>query len=322
MKYLIVTLIVALLTNGGQFYLWNQYMAQTRVKYEQEIQLLNATIEDIGTLVDVYSVRATTFPGQEITDNDLMLVEVPESAITEAFITRDKLEQLKSKYFKLAITPGTLLTTDMVMGKELDNTLREVDLIVDTWSVGLKVGDYVDLEVTLPYGDKYIVLSHVRVEEMNTKTIKAYLTSSQRHVYNSVLVDYYLGSDNGITLNMVKYVEPGIQEPAKETYSLKNSVLSVLTEDPNVLRKIHTKNNKDKRGILEKSLGSVTEEDGAKLAAGRQGAIGNITGAETTWKSEEQRKIEEAKENGTYNETVNTSSNGSSDLQVEKGVVD
>ncbi len=49
------------------------------------------------------------------------------------------------KFYKIAISSGTPLTDDMFMSEELDDTTRETDLIADSWSVGLKKGDYVDL---------------------------------------------------------------------------------------------------------------------------------------------------------------------------------
>ncbi|QUI25095.1 SAF domain-containing protein [Vallitalea pronyensis] len=321
MKYLIVTLIVALLTNGGQFYLWNQYIAQVKVGYETEIEVLNATIQDIGTLVDVYSVRAATFPGQEVKQEDLMLVQTPESLINDSYVLEP--QQVMDKFYKIAISPGTPLTDDMFMSEALDDTTRETDLIADSWSVGLKKGDYVDLEITYPYGDKYVVLSHIRVENVNANTIKTYLTGSQRHIYNGALVDYFLHVDNGASLNLVKYTEPGIQEPSKVTYSVTDNILSVITEDPNVMEKINTTLNQEKRTMITNSLSTISDEDASALSSGRRGTLSDITGAEkehtqmvNELEETRQKELEKQQREAAANQQSNNSN-----LSIQEGVV-
>lgn len=324
MKYLIVTLIVALLTNGGQFYLWNQYIAKVRVDYENEIEVLNATIQDIGTLVDVYSVRAETFPGQEVKEEDLMIVQTPESLINDSYVLEP--QQVMDKFYKIAISPGTPLTDDMFMSEELDDTTRETDLIADSWSVGLKKGDYVDLEITYPYGDKYVVLSHIRVENVNTSTVKTYLTGSQRHIYNGALVDYFLQVENGASLNLVKYTEPGIQKPSDVTYSVTDNILSVITEDPNVLEKINTSLNQEKRTMITNSLSTISDEDASALSSGRRQTLSDITGAEQAHirilneqEEAQQKELEKQQREAKLNEQ--NTNNQESNLKVEEGVV-
>ncbi|GMQ55950.1 hypothetical protein AN1V17_03420 [Vallitalea sediminicola] len=277
-KYLIVTIIVALLTNGGQLYFWNHYIDKIKTDYESEIQILSSTLEDIGKLKYVYSVRTETKPGKEINLENLVKVKVPESIINGSYAMNP--EDLLGKYYKVSISPGTLITDDLLMKEEMDDTVREMDLIADTWSVGLEIGDYVDYEITYPYGEKYIVLSHIRVEAINDKTIKTYLTGVQRHIYNGALVDYFLHEENGATVNLVKYIEPGVQKPSEVSYSVPDNILSVITEDPNVAKKINTELNTLKRDIIEKGINLVSEFDSSNLSSGRSKIVTDINGAE------------------------------------------
>ncbi|WP_304942555.1 SAF domain-containing protein [Vallitalea guaymasensis] len=292
-KYLIVTIIVALLTNGGQLYFWNHYIDKMKTDYESEIQILSSTLEDIGKLKYVYSVRTETKPGKEINLEDLVKVKVPESIINGSYAQEP--EDLLGKYYKVSISPGTLITDDLLMKDEMDDTIRETDLIADTWSVGLEIGDYIDYEITYPYGEKYIVLSHIRVEAINEKTIKTYLTSVQRHIYNGALVDYFLQKENGATVNLVKYVEPGVQKPSEVSYSVPDNILSVITEDPNVIEKINTNLNTQKRDIIEKGINLVSEFDSSNLSSGRSKIVSDINGAGKEYETILEKRLEEEK---------------------------
>ncbi|WP_113672710.1 SAF domain-containing protein [Vallitalea guaymasensis] len=322
-KYLIVTIIVALLTNGGQLYFWNHYIDKMKTDYESEIQILSSTLEDIGKLKYVYSVRTETKPGKEINLEDLVKVKVPESIINGSYAQEP--EDLLGKYYKVSISPGTLITDDLLMKEEMDDTIRETDLIADTWSVGLEIGDYIDYEITYPYGEKYIVLSHIRVEAINEKTIKTYLTSVQRHIYNGALVDYFLQKENGATVNLVKYVEPGVQKPSEVSYSVPDNILSVITEDPNVIEKINTNLNTQKRDIIEKGINLVSEFDSSNLSSGRSKIVSDINGAGKEYETILEKRLEEEKkeaERAAYEQKKNEEQQNTQDGQnSEKGMM-
>lgn len=186
-----------------------------------------------------------------------------------------------------------------------------------------------DLEITYPYGDKYVVLSHIRVENVNTSTVKkTYLTGSQRHIYNGALVDYFLQVENGASLNLVKYTEPGIQKPSDVTYSVTDNILSVITEDPNVLEKINTSLNQEKRTMITNSLSTISDEDASALSSGRRQTLSDITGAEQAHirilneqEEAQQKKELEKKQQREAKLNEQNINNQESNLKVEEGVV-
>ncbi|GKX28628.1 hypothetical protein SH1V18_11080 [Vallitalea longa] len=322
-KYLIVTIIVALLTNGGQLYFWNHYIDKIKTDYESEIEILSSTLEDIGDLVDVYSVRTTVTPGKEVKLEDLEKVQIPVSLITDSYAQEST--DVEKKFYKISMKPGTLLTDDMLMKEEMDDTVREMDLIADTWSVGLEEGNYIDYEITYPYGEKYIVLSHIRVEAINDSTIKTYLNSVQRHIYNGALVDYFLQRDKGATVNLVKYLEPGVQKPAEITYSVPDNILSIITEDPNVVEKINTQLNMEKRNIIDKVIDNVSEFDISTLSGGRKRIESDINGASRDFSDELEKKLEEeakAARKQKYENNDSSTDNTQSGLNIGEGVVE
>ncbi len=309
-KYLIVTVIVAFITNGGQFYLWNGHIDTIKVNYENEIKVLSSTIENMGPLVDVYSIRTESAPGKKVHQEELKIVQSPASLINDSYIQEPS--EIKDKYYKISIKPGTPLTADLLMTEPLDDSIREVDLVADTWTIGLEDGDYVDYEITYPFGEKYIVLSHIRVEAVNDKTIKAHLNSVERHLYNGALVDYFIQRKNGATVNLVKYPQPGIQQPAEVSYSIPDNIAAVITEDPNVINKINTALNAKKREIIESGL-DISEFDStaSAIASGRKEVSSDINGASSKYLRAIEDELKKTEEE--VNETP---------LQIEEGVVE
>lgn len=322
-KYLIVTIIVALLTNGGQFYIWNHYIDKIKTDYESQIDILSSTLEDIGDLVDVYSVRTTVTPGKVVNLEDLEKIQIPVSLITDSYAQEP--DDVKDKFYKVSLKPGTLLTDDVLMEEEMDDTVREMDLIADTWSVGLQEGDYIDYEITYPYGEKYVVLSHIRVEAINDTTIKTYLTGIQRHIYNGALVDYFLQREKGATVNLVKYLEPGVQKPAEITYSVPDNILSIITEDPNVIEKINTQLNMEKRSIIDKVIDNISDLDISTLSSGRKQIESNINGASRDFSDELEKQLEEeakAAKKRSYEDKSKSKDDTQSGLNIGEGVVE
>jgi hypothetical protein len=266
-KTLIIVLIVFFVTNISQFIIWKVNMSNVKERFQQELSVLQETIKSIGPFVDVYSVRSASKPGDEILDENLSLLQIPAAMINDTYILDPSLAV--GKFYKVAVHPGTPLTSDLLMEEELVDSVREMDIIANTWPIGLQVGDYIDFEITYPFGENYVVLSHVRVSAINNGTIKAKLTSTERHLYGASLVDYFVRMDKGSSINMVKYTEPGIQLPAEVTYSVPKNILAVITQDPNVIDKVDTVLNSKRRSIIDAGVTAIDDDDGFKIASGR-----------------------------------------------------
>lgn len=266
-KVIVITVVVFILTNGLQFFLWYRHNASLVNSLKAEISTLSSTIEALGPIETVYTVNGTVKPGSEILDEHITEMSLPSSMISEPYVTNPA--DIVGKLYKVAVNPGTPLTNDMIMDRTIDDTTRDVDIVVDRWTVGLTVGDYIDFRITLPYGDDYIAISHLRIESIGSATLKVYMNEAQWQIYQGALVDYYLNVAKGASIYVTKYVEPGVQKSAETYYAVPENVKAIMLVDPNIIDKAEATANSSMRESIKEILDSLkTENDTVDAEAG------------------------------------------------------
>ena len=308
-KVIIGIIITAILVSGIWVFITFQRTKSITEKFEGEIAQLTATLDALGPNVTCYTVTEeyvnhydNNTAGQIIADNSLQPIEVPSSLVGDAYIT--DISQIVGKYCKVNIEPGTPITGDLLMGELYDPTLRDVDVTVNSWVVGMRVGDYVDIRLTAPSGQDYVVLTHKRVQGMGDRTIKMYLTETELHLYQSALVDYYLNSSYGARIYLTKYVEPGIQEAAEIYYAPTAEVEQMMMKDPNIISRSEITALRTFRTDLDNEFNKYVDE---QTTVKQQGGL--IAGGRTTLSSDIQSDVRNEQQNredgeeDTYEET-------------------
>lgn len=272
-KGIILIIVIVLITNLAQGFVWMKMNSNLETKLTTEIATLNATIDSIGPPTTVWTVSGKVDHGDEIKSTSFTQMTIPQSMVNENYIIDTA--SITGQFFKIAVNPGTPLTKDMIMADALDDTTRDVDIYVDRWTAGLKAGDYVDCELILPYGDSYTVLSHKRIQSVGSGTLKVYLTAAERHTYDGACVDYYLNVQKGASLYVDRYVEPGIQKPAKVYYAVPKNIEAVMLADPNIVNKAQDSINSSFRSTIDaildqfKTDATTVETEAGLLNAGR-----------------------------------------------------
>lgn len=292
-------IILALVAVGVATYFTVDYFhSKETEQLTSQIASLNSSLATIGDITTCYTVLSETFPGQELTADLIVEQSIPSSFKNESFASADDLIGL---YSKIAITPGTPITVDMVMTETIDDTTRDFDIVANHWPVGLREGDYVDLRIVYPLGEDFIVLSHKRVMELGESTLKLYLTEDELVLYQSALVDYFISSSYGSDLYITKYVEPGLQASATPFYSVPTNVASAMLLNPNIIDQASLTVEENMRAVIEAARKEFPEEDGdigAAIAAGRNGVTSDTNTDFTTDFEEEQAAIEAANSGG------------------------
>lgn len=292
----IILTVVLLAVNIGQFMWWKGVNAETASQYTAELANVQAQLDSIGSRVEVYTVTTAKMAGDIINEEDITSMWTYSTLLTDQYVTNKS--DILGKYYKIAINPGTAITSNMVMEEEISDTTRDHDIIFDTIPVGTHPGDYIDVRMTMPYGDDYVVLSHVRVQEINDETVKVYLDEMQWNVYQGALVDYFLNQDYGCTLYATKYIEPGLQQDAVEFYAVPDNITALLRKNPNILDKSRVTTMSEWRASIEELLvlfrtdEDTVESDSSKLNGGRA----NLTTAVTTdfdTRAEEEKTLAE-----------------------------
>lgn len=307
-KVILSIVITAILISGIWGFITYQKTKTITAKFEGEISQLTATLDALGPSVDCYTVTEefsnhydNNTTGQVISESALQVISVPSSLVGEAYITDTT--QIVGKYCKVNIMPGTPITGDLLMGELYDATLRDVDISVNSWVVGMRVGDYVDVNITFPYGEDLIVLPHKRIQFIGEKTVKMYLTETEWHTYQSALVDYYLHSTEGTRMYLKKYVEPGVQPAAIAYYAPSDAVRTVMLTDPNIVDKAAIQMQATLRPAIDSNLNQfITEQttiqtQSGQLSGGRSSYSGDI---QSDYRSAKLNESDSSEEEDTY----------------------
>lgn len=273
-----ITVVCALflILNIVQFVVWRNANIASAEKYTSEIATLEQTINSYGASVTCYTVKSAVKAGDIVDMNNITPITFMSSTVTDQHITDT--DVLKDKVFKIAINPNTPITSNMLMDEVLEDDARDRDITLDRMTVGISEGDYIDIRMTMPYGDDYIVLSHKRVYAVNDNTIKLYMTELEWATYLGARIDYMLNADYGLVLYADKYVEPGIQQSAVAYYAVPENIASLLSKNPNIIRDTDvdlidqmktTRNNLNELLVIFRDELDTVDSDAAKFATGR-----------------------------------------------------
>lgn len=319
----VVLTVVFLGINIFQFLWWKNINTETAEKYTAELASLQATLDSIGDRVTVYTVSSSKKAGDEILQEDIEEMWTYSTLITDQFVTNP--DDIVGRYFKVAVNPGTTILKNMVMDEELIDSMRERDITLNRLTVGLEVGDYIDIRMTMPYGDDYVVLSHKRVYEINDATIKLYMSELEWNIFQGALIDYYLNSEYGCVIYGDKYVEPGLQEEAVNFYAVPDNIAALLQKNPNIVDKVEAASLNEWRQSIDEILVLFRDEDdtidvdAAKLFSGREEYNGNVQGDYEAQKAAREQAEAEALENG---ETVTDDGTVTEDFGTDEEVSD
>ena len=139
---------------------------------------------------------------------------------------------------KIDVPAGTIVTKDMIVatGEEITNTQRIQEYNMIVLPSQLKNGDYVDIRLSLPNGQDYIVLSKKQVLGTTASTIWLQVDEMEISLLSSAIVESYYYT--GLKLYAVPYVEPGIQEASQITYPASPEALNLINQNPNIMEEI------------------------------------------------------------------------------------
>lgn len=272
----IAACILFIVLNIIQFIVWRNANIASAEKYTNEIATLEQTINSYGASVTCYTVKSAVKAGDIVDMNNITPITFMSSTVTDQHIQDTNI--LKDKVFKIAVNPNTPITTNMLMEEVLEDDARDRDITLDRITVGISEGDYIDIRMTMPYGDDYIVLPHKRVYAVNDNTIKLYLTEMEWATYLGARIDYMLNASYGLTLYADRYIEPGIQQSAVAYYAVPENIATLLSKNPNIIRDTDTdligqmqttRNNLNELLVIFRDELDTVDSDAAKFAAGR-----------------------------------------------------
>lgn len=319
MKKVIITILFVLVLGAGiggtaYFYVQNKNQITANEQLAQQNAQVQAQLNAIGQMVEVYEVNKKVYSGNEILDGDLSAVSVPASTLADSSVT-DK-SQLVGRHYRVNVQPGTILSLDMLMDEDNDTNVKfPYELTASSVPVSTSVGDYIDIRMVLANGEEMIVLNHKKVERLYNTTITINVSEEENAILISMFNDLGVYSD-GCLAYITKYIEPGNNDTVA-FYPVQHDMENFVRFNPNIEDTTRCI-NETLRDHVDEVLLLYTNSANQATSSGflnimKQQLTGQLT-AHTTWVTEH------TDENGNVASEDGTESNPSDEQPPEQQV--
>ena len=143
---------------------------------------------------------------------------------------------------KVNLNKNSVITIDVISksNEKTTDDLRKQEYNMLVLPTQLETGEYIDVRLSLPSGQDYIVVSKKQVEipQVNgvdvDDTIWIKLTEDEIITMNNAIVEAY--KMQGSKLYVTTYTEAGIQSAATPTYVPTGEVMQLISNNPNIVQ--------------------------------------------------------------------------------------
>lgn len=252
-----------------------------------QLSKLNAQIKaEQANTVYAYIITSEVKSGSEIQASQVKGVEINSNITSEGVYSSEtknssgaKVADTTGSLFptgkkaKVDLHPGTIVTSDVTYEDEaVAADVRKVEYNIITLPSQLQTGEYIDIRLTLPGGQDYIVVSHKQVEIPTISGIDSEsciwveLDESEILMMSNAIVEAY--RMNGSKLYATRYVEAGMQEAASVTYLPSDAVIALMQKDANIVQTaknaIFARTRTDEKGVIRNPINSAINHEDAE----------------------------------------------------------
>lgn len=247
-QYIIVALICIIVIGSAATSTSFIMIGQIREEYEF---LLNESRQEINdNKKSLYIALSDIKAGEILSEDKVEKKLVYASQSIESYATKDEL----GKASMINIPKGSHIVKSMLAQNTVSSVLREVEYDVVYISSNIEANDYVDVRISYPNGESYVVLSKKSIKGFQPNTPICYLWVDEEELLRMSAAIVDAGLYGGSSLYMTKYIEPNIQDSSVITYTPSVSVLSLIENDPNIVDRCSQVLNKEVRKALENRL--------------------------------------------------------------------
>lgn len=247
------------------------------------------TQEDQSLYLTVWALKEDIAAGEKLTKEKLEEKNVRVSKADNINSVTD-VGQITGKNAKTALAKGTIAQADLFYEGEActdDVRIREVSFV--QLPVELKQNEYIDLRISYPDGEDYIVVKHKKVlgllqegEEAQTTGIRLELSEEEILRLSAARIDVNTYEDTA--LYAIQYRED-FQAAAVHDYPVNSRVYSLLEWDPNVVNRMAFAGERKKRAVLERNLSQYESEGSVSRGTAKEDTAAepsDMTGQEGT----------------------------------------
>ena len=248
------------------------------------VQMKKAEQELQESYIAVYTLNTDVKAGGEITLAELEKTEVVRTNAPTDYLTPSDLGE--KNIAKISLTAGTVMSKEMIYtdNTATGNDVRKQEYNMIILPTQIQNGDYIDIRLTLPTGEDYIVISKKKVEIPqiagidSEDTIWLELTEAEILTMSNAIVEAYM--INGSKLYATTYTEAGLQEAATPTYAVSRNVLELINSDSNIVQtareELWSRYNADQRnGALNNAINNAGDQAQSNVESGVQESITN-----------------------------------------------
>ncbi|MGV2887626.1 SAF domain-containing protein [Paenibacillus taichungensis] len=272
-KNLIVAGVVGAVAMGaissvGGVYLFNKHSSEQKaLRAQYETQLADAEKllqQQQATMKSVVVASKELGNGAKLTDADLTTIEIPEKDAPTNLIQNKK--DLIGKVVKIDVGKNTPVIASMVFDEgPTPRDLRNQEYNVIVLPTKIQKGQFLDVRITFPTGEEFIILSKKKVQDYSGTTVWFNVSESEMLLMSSAIVDAYL---HGAKISSVTYVDPFMQDSAIPNYPANVKVIDLIQSNPNVLETAKETLRKIARTTLESNLSQISEADKTRIQNG------------------------------------------------------
>lgn len=198
----------------------------------------NKASKEKGTATKAYALNRDVKSGQEITADMLSTINTYSNLIPQNYIDSTIVANVgngKKVIAKVDLYKNTILTTSTVTTEEntVTKDVRTMEYNMLTLPINLTIGDYVDIRITFPDGQDFIVIAKKEIKNIQGNTVTFDMSEADIVMLNSAIVESYIMKASNIYI--AKYVEPGMQEKAANTYVPTAEVIRLIETDSNIV---------------------------------------------------------------------------------------
>lgn len=301
-SFLLGMLVTLLITGIIIGILFVQLMKITKQQQDERARLKQVYVasKDINSgdtvstdKLDLIAVSPETIPSNALSLSDLE----GKATVTD---NNGNLIKKVNVISKIDLKKGTVVTSDMIkVENELNADVRKVEYNMLILPSQLETNKYIDIRLSLPSGEDYIVISHKKIEIPSIdgidslNTIWLQLQETEILTLNCAIIEAY--KIEGSKLYVTEYIEPGLQEAAESTYLPNDATINLINQDPNCVAE--AKNAIFQRYNNENQRKAVRSQVNTNLNANADNAIDNVIDKveeEVKVKQEERQKYLES----------------------------
>ncbi len=233
-------------------------------QHDVEIQQMQDQLDEWQQKVDqveqmktsVYIPRKDISTFSIIKEDMLKKIEIYTSIPQEFYLSENDFGKMTT----ITLLKDLPVMIDVLIDERIDSDIREDEFNMFLLPSNLKANEMVDVRITFPNGEDYVVLTKKKVCGLSLKknTIWIWLNEKEIHRISSAIIDAYMNP--GTKLYVLKYVQPETQDAINPTYIVNEHVMEVMRTSPNKLKLAKEELAIQARKLMEERLKAIAPE--------------------------------------------------------------